>query len=54
MNVNENKYDIVESYQEGNTEYYTETVHIYGYDNLKLAQPEEYGSYTFRGFIDKN
>lgn len=54
INVDENKYNIVESYQEGNTEYYTETVHTYGYDNLKLDSPEEYGSYTFKGFIAKN
>ena len=53
MNVDENKYDIVESYQEGNTDYYTETVHKYGYTDLKLAQSEEYGSYTFKGFIDE-
>lgn len=54
MNVDENKYDITEFYQEGNTQYYTETIHKYGYDNLKLDQPEKYESYTFKGFIDKN
>lgn len=55
MNETEDEYNKVESYQKNITDYYTKTIHAYGYDNLKLkGGPEKYESYTFKGFIDKN
>jgi hypothetical protein len=45
-----NEYIQVSEYNKEIHTYYTKTANKYGYTNLALEKPVEYGPYTFVGF----
>jgi hypothetical protein len=50
MNDEKTAYEEVFAFNPSIDTYYTETEHIHGHTNLKLAQPETFTPYTFRGY----